>query len=233
MAKSRRKTERQHIQTRAGGLREILEEEIATGRLPPGSRMDETELSERFKVSRTPVREALMQLASVGIVETRPRRGAIVPQLTPTRMTGMFEVMAELEALCGRLAARRMSGAEHQELLAAHRACMAVRGNPDDYYYRNEDFHHLIYGGSHNSFLADQASALRRRLRPYRRLQLRVRDRIVSSYAEHEGIVAAIIAGDPELASDLLRKHVLVQGERFTDLMASLSRLKYFDEASA
>jgi DNA-binding GntR family transcriptional regulator len=220
-------------QTRSAELREILEEEIATGQRAPGTRLDEVELSERFRVSRTPVREALMQLASIGIVEYRPRRGAIIPQLTPQRMTAMFEVMAELEAMCGRLAARRMAIAEHDELLAAHRACEAVRGNPDDYYYRNEEFHHVLYRGSHNSFLAEQASALRRRLRPYRRLQLRVRDRIASSFDEHQAIVDAIVAGEPGLTGDLLRKHVLVQGERFTDLLASLGRLKYFDEASA
>ena len=228
-----KKTASRHFQTRASGLREVLEEEIAMGLLVPGTRLDEMELSQRFRVSRTPVREALMQLASVGIVEYRPRRGAIIPQLTPQRMTGMFEVMAELEAMCGRLAARRMSAGEHQELLVAHRACETDRTNPDDYYYRNEEFHHLVYRGSHNSFLIEQASALRRRLRPYRRLQLRVRDRIGKSFAEHQGIVDAIIAGEPDLTAELLRKHVLVQGERFTDLMASLSRLKYFDEASA
>src|SRR5207237_5339650 len=104
---------RQQPQTRSGELREILEEEIATGRLPPGTRLDETELSERFKVSRTPIREALIQLASIGIVEARPRRGAIIPQLTPQRLVEMFEVMAELESMCGRLAARRMSGLDH------------------------------------------------------------------------------------------------------------------------
>lgn len=123
-------------QTRSGELREVLEEEIATGQLTPGTRLDEVELSERFHVSRTPVREALMQLASIGIVEYRPRRSAIIPHLTPQRMTAMFEVMAELEAMCGRLAARRMSTAERDELLAAHRACEAVRSNPDHYYYR-------------------------------------------------------------------------------------------------
>jgi DNA-binding GntR family transcriptional regulator len=219
--------------TRSGELREALEEEIATGRLPPGTRLDEKELSDRFAVSRTPVREALMQLASVGIIETRPRRGAIVPQLTMRRMTEMFEVMAELEAMCGRLAARRMSDIEHETLRSIHTACDAVRGNPDAYYYRNEDFHHVIYRSSHNTFLGEQAAALRRRLRPYRRLQLRVNDRISSSFTEHQGLVDAIIRGEADLAAERLREHVLVQGERFTDLMASLSRMHYLDEASA
>ena len=95
------------------------------------------------------------------------------------------------------------------------------------------DMDGVIYRSSHNSFLSEQAAALRRRLRPYRRLQLRVRDRISSSFSEHEGIVTAIISGEADLAAERLREHVLVQGERFTDLMASLSRLKYLDEASA
>jgi DNA-binding GntR family transcriptional regulator len=229
----RKSLSKKSTQTRAGELRDILEEEIATGRLTPGTRLDEMELSHRFNVSRTPIREALMQLASVGIVEARPRRGAIIPQLTPQRMTGMFEVMAELEAMCGRLAARRMSAAEHQVLLAAHQACGAALDNPDAYYYDNEKFHHVIYDGSHSALLAEQVSALRRRLRPYRRLQLRVRDRLANSFAEHQRIVDAILAGNADVAAEQLRQHVLVQGERFTDLMASLSRLNYLDEVSA
>src|SRR5437016_10839463 len=92
-------------QTRSGELRERIEEKIATGELRPGSRLDENELAAEFDVSRTPIREALIQLASVGIVQIRPRRGAIVPELSPHRLVEMFEVMAELEAMCGRLAA--------------------------------------------------------------------------------------------------------------------------------
>jgi DNA-binding FadR family transcriptional regulator len=83
-------------------------------------------------------------------------------------------------------------------------------------------FHRTIYAGSHNEFLTEQAVALHRRLSPYRRLQLRVRDRISNSFSEHEAIVAAIIAGNEELTAQLLREHVHVQGQRFADLVASL-----------
>jgi DNA-binding GntR family transcriptional regulator len=201
-----------------------MEEEIATGALRPGTRLDEAALAERFGVSRTPVREALLQLASVGIVEIRPRRGAIVPDVTSQRLVEMFEVMATLEALCGRLSARRMSEAELQTLVLAHEACRAARdsGDPDAYYVKNEAFHHVLYTGSHNRFLYEQVSMLFKRLRPQRRLQLRVRNRMTSSFSEHERIVGAILAGDPELAAEELRKHVLVQSERFADLMALL-----------
>lgn len=208
-------------------LREQIEEQIATGQLPPGSALDEVALATQFGVSRTPVREALIQLTAEGLVELRPRRGAVVASVGPARLLEMFEVMAELEAMCARLAARRMSEAEHAELLAAHRACEAARGDPDAYFYCNERFHAAIYAGSHNGFLAEEAAALQRRLRPYRRLQLRVRDRMTNSFAEHEAVVAALLAGDAAAAGDALRRHVSVQGERFGDLVASLRALDH------
>src|SRR5688572_2129437 len=86
---------RPRAKTRSEELREKIEEEIATGVCPPGTRLDETQLAERFGVSRTPIREALIQLASIGILEIRPRRGAIVPDVTLERLVEMFEVMAE------------------------------------------------------------------------------------------------------------------------------------------
>lgn len=211
------------MKNRSEGLREEIEEMIAVGRFAPGEHLDETVLSKEFGVSRTPVREALIQLATVGIVLIRPRRGAIVAEIGAQQLVAMFEVMAELEAVCGRLAARRMTPAEHASLLAAHRDCQGASDDPDLYYYKNEQFHDQIYAGSHNDYLAEQARSLHRRLRPYRRLQLRVRDRVSVSYSEHDAVVKAIVAGDCDKAAELLRQHVMIQGERFADLMASLS----------
>ena len=209
-------------------LGELIEERIVTGIYPPGTRLDEQELATAFGVSRTPVREALIQLASVGLIEIRPRRGATVPEIGAARLCEMFEVMAELEAMCARLAARRITAAEQQALEAAHRACESARdaGNPDIYYQLNEVFHQRIYEASHNTFLAGQATALHRRLRPYRRLQLRVRNRMAASFQEHQAIVDAIQAGEGERASSLLRDHVTVQGERFADLVATMRDFK-------
>jgi len=208
-------------------LREQIEEMIAVGVFKPGQHLDETELATRFGVSRTPIRETLIQLASMGLVVIRPRRGAIVAELGPQQLVEMFEVMSELESTCGRLAARRMTPEEQTALLAAHEACQAAMHahEPDDYYYKNEVFHEAIYAGSHNQFLIEQTRNLYRRLRPYRRLQLRVRDRLANSYREHDGVVQAIVAGDGELAARLLRDHVMIQGQRFSDLMASLPQL--------
>src|SRR6476646_10247845 len=96
----------------ADRLRESIEEEIATGTLIPGSRLDEAELAKRFNVSRTPIREALNLLLGEGLVEMRPHRGAVVARVSAERLIEMFEVMAELEAMCVQLATRRMSDEE-------------------------------------------------------------------------------------------------------------------------
>jgi DNA-binding GntR family transcriptional regulator len=219
---------KQTASTRAGRVRELIEEGIVTGRFPPGMRLDETALAERFDVSRTPLREALFQLASAGMVEMTPRRGTVVAEMTPHQLVEMFEVMAELEAMCGRLASRRMSSTEHERLIESLGACERARKamDTDWYYHENQKFHHLIYAGSHNGFLEEQASSLHRRLSPYRRLQLRVRDRMPTSFSEHQGIVEAILAGQPELTAQRLRAHILVQGQRFADLLASLAGLR-------
>ena len=208
-------------------LRESIEEDIATGKLLPGTRLDEVELATRFGVSRTPIREALRLLLGEGLVETRPHRGAVVAQVTPQRLIEMFEVMAELEAMCARLAARRVSDEELAELEAAHEACRgsAAARDADAYFYANERFHYAIYAASHNTFLFEQAASLQRKLRPYRRLQLRVRNRPQRSFEEHQAILDALRAGDAEHAVQTIRSHVVVQGERFGDLVASLGQL--------
>ncbi len=199
-----------------------VEDDILTGRLAPGAKLDEVSLSGRFGVSRTPVREALRVLAERGLIELIRNRGAFVTEISVPRLIEMFEVMAELEAMAGRLCARRMTVEKQAQLLSSHKACRTAskKTNPDDYYYRNEEFHEAIVAASNNTFLVEQASALRRRLQPYRRMQLRVPRRIHDSLDEHQAIVDAIITGDETEAGRLLRDHVLIQGERFTDFMA-------------
>lgn len=205
-------------------LRDQIENQILTGELEPGDRLDEVQLATRFGVSRTPVREALMQLGATGLVDIRPRRGAVVVELGPERLYEMFEVMAELEGLAGAHAARRHMDKDRAALIAAHDKCAnsTESGDTDAYYYDNELFHGAIYAASHSAFLAEQCSMLHRRLRPYRRLQLRVRNRMKVSLAEHAKIVDAILAGDADAARSLLRDHIAVQGDRFSDLVASL-----------
>lgn len=207
---------------RADGLRDQLEQDIVTGAVRPGERLDEQSLAARFGVSRTPIREALMQLATAGLVDLQPRRGAFVASLSLKDVIERFEVMAALEGACGALAARRITEPERLALLEAHQACaQRAPGDADTYYYANERFHHVIYDACHNTYLAEQARQLHDRLKPFRRLQLRARSRVATSLTEHQAIVDAILTGDSARAEQMLRDHILIQGERLTDFIAT------------
>lgn len=211
-------------QRRADNIAEQLEELIFNGTFVDGDRLDEVRLAEQFGVSRTPLREAFQRLALSGLVELIPRRGAFIRQPGPVELMEMFEVMAELEAVCGRLAAMRISEAALKELRDANHKCkQAVEArDADAYYCENERFHRIIYQQSGNGFLAQEAGKLHHRLKPFRRQQLRFRGRMAQSMAEHERIVAALEEGTAEIASETLRNHVAVQGEKFHQLMATL-----------
>lgn len=207
-------------------VRDQLEDDIVNGRLQPGVQLDIEELAVRFKVSRTPVREALQQLEASGLIEVIPKRGTYVAKVGLPELIEMFEVMAELEALCARLAARRASsdGVQRIETSLADCEQAAASGNPNEYYYVNEHFHQLIYQSCGNAYLVQQTVALKTRLKPYRRLQLQLRNRISQSLAEHRDIVQAIKSGDGERAAQAAKAHVLVQGQRFSDLMSLAER---------
>lgn len=135
--------------TRAEELRLQLADEIVRGTLPPGAGLDETDLARRFNVSRTPVREALRQLAASGLIDARAHRGAVVARPSLERLTGMFEAMAELEAMCAGLAAERMTPAERHALEAIHEELrvLSYTGNPERFHEVNERFHNAIYTG--------------------------------------------------------------------------------------
>jgi DNA-binding GntR family transcriptional regulator len=213
---------------RADTIAQSLEQLIFDGTFADGDRLDEVQLADRFQVSRTPVREALQRLALSGLVESIPRRGVFVRQPGPVELIEMFEVMAELEAVCARLAASRISDAALRELHETNDRCNAAVAaqDADGYYSENERFHAILYRQSGNSFLEQECHRLHKRLQPFRRMQLRLRGRLRQSMGEHEAIVAALEIGDGEAAATAIRNHVAVQGEKFHHLVASLKPAK-------
>src|SRR5262249_8848106 len=156
--------------TLAETIRQRLADDILHGVYPPGARLDEKRLAERFRLSRTPVREALRQLISTGLVEMQPHRGATVSLPTEAALAEMFEVMGELEGRCARLAAQRISPAERVRLEAVHRLCAEAVHTGDRERYRtlNFDFHDVIYRAAHNDFLFATTFAVRQRIAPFR-----------------------------------------------------------------
>lgn len=203
--------------TLAEELRLQLADEIIGGILEPGAALDEMNLARRFRVSRTPVREAIRQLAASGLVEARAHRGALVARPTTDRLLGMFEAMAELEALCAGLSAERMTGAERRALELSHeqlRALIQV-GDPQSFHEANEAFHGAIYAGTHNGYLAEMTLATRARVQPFRRAQFRNLGRLAKSHMEHDRVVVAIMRGDRDGAGAAMRAHIMTVREEF------------------
>ena len=208
---------RQGRRTLAEELRLQLADEIVRGTLVPGAALDEMELARRFRVSRTPVREAIRQLTASGLIEARAHRAAVVARPGQERLIGMFEAMAELEALCAGFAAERMTGTERRALELVHEEMRALIriGDPQRFHEVNEAFHGAIYAGAHNAYLAELTLATRARVQPFRRAQFRNLGRLAKSHGEHDGVVVAILRGDREGAASTMRSHIKMVREEY------------------
>ena len=209
--------------TQADRLAEGIAESVLSGEFQPGFRLDEHMLAERYGVSRTPVREALRQLASTGLIDLKPRRGAAVANATSAQLETLFAAMAEIEAACARLAAMSMTPIERRRLQARHEAMMelAAAGNPEAYSDANVAFHSAIYAGAHNAPIAEFAMGLRRRVGPFRRAQFRVEGRLLKSNQEHDAVVRAIVAGDAAGAHSTMLHHVSLVEDAFEAFAAT------------
>ena len=207
---------------RVGKLAQQIEALILDGEIAPGMRLDEQALAQRFEVSRTPVREALRHLASTGLIELRPNRGAFVKTVTPDELEEMFVAMAELEATCARLAAMSMTPVERRGLQRLHERMgeMAGRELVDDFVAANETFHTMVYKGAHNSLLEEATLTLRRRVAAYRRAQFRTAGRLARSHAEHDAVVKAIVSAEPARAHAAMLHHVDLVEASFEKLIA-------------
>lgn len=205
-------------------LRTKLEDLIVGGALPPGARMDEAELAARFRVSRTPVREALKALVATGLLETRPRQGVIVAAVSIPTILEMFETMAAFEGLCARTAARRATREEKSALRAVHARLVEALGDgsADAFYAVNREFHERLYDASHTSFIAAQTRALRKRVAAYRKHVTVQPGRMAATIGEHERILQAIEAGNAEAAFRAASEHVTLLGDDITDFIAAL-----------
>jgi DNA-binding GntR family transcriptional regulator len=212
--------------TRMHRIRASIEQAIVSGRLVPGSKLDEAALAERFGASRTPVREALQQLASQGLIELRPNTGAFVAALTAVDLAEMFEAMAFLEAACAALAARRHTAEDRRLLAAAHDACAKAgrRNNPGAFYRANAQFHQRIYAASHNSYLAVRTVQLGKRLEAYRRESTFHPGLMSLTMKEHERILDAVFNMDEEGAAREMRVHL----DTLRDDAVSMARASRF-----
>lgn len=197
-----------------GGTVKLVETElmndIAAGALAPGERLDEVKLTERFGVSRTPIREALSRLVAQGILIPGEKRGVRVAQYTRTELAQIFEAMQEIEDACARIAAQRLTLLARLEIEQAQAACVAAAetGERIAYQRANEDLHEAIYRATGNPYMAEIASEFRRRTGPFRAKKFATKADLVASAKSHEKLIASIFSEDSDTASDSMRAHM-------------------------
>ncbi|MBB3769527.1 DNA-binding GntR family transcriptional regulator [Angulomicrobium tetraedrale] len=207
-------------QTRAEKLASEIADAILDGTFEPGSRLDEHMLAARYGTSRTPVREALRQLAATGLIDLRPRRGAIVALVTSDQLEVLFVAMGELEATCARLSALSMTPIERRrlEVLQDSMGELVAQNDVAAYTAANTSFHTLFYTGCHNPVISEMAIGLRRRLAPFRQAQFRAVGRLARSHAEHAVVVGAVLAGNASAAHAAMLRHVSLVEDAFEEL---------------
>ena len=211
--------------SQAERLRAMIEEDILSFKLKPGDKLDECRLAEKYGTSRTPVREALRQLSSNGLIEIKPHKGAMVAKLGIRELIELLEVMAELEGACGRLAAKSCLNHDIDAIIAAQETCRkyAELRDVQNYQKANEAFHEAIYAASRNDCLAKLTLSIRNRVAAYRRLQLEQMGRVKVSVTDHDKIVHAIQEGLPDEADRLLQLHILNLGGELRRMFSVLS----------
>ncbi|MEJ6004011.1 GntR family transcriptional regulator [Paucibacter sp. AS339] len=205
----------------SSGICRSLTEDIVSGKLPPGQKLEELVLAERFQVSRTPIREALRELHARGLIDLQPRKGGIVRSIGLADLSDMLEAMVELDALCCRISAERMSAVQKKQLAMVQQQsedCVA-RGDEAGYLQLNHQFHQLISAGAQNRSLTAMLDGLRERLAPFRAAQTKVERRLSVSHDEHQAILAAIQAGNAEASYEAMRNHTARLSINVIDLL--------------
>ena len=185
---------------------------IDEGTYRPGDRLVESELAERFGVSRTPVREALQRLETQSLL-TRDGRSLIVASLDHNQLAELYVVRAELEGLAARLAAKHATVEEVRVLRDMVEADRKLIDQPAALSRANKRFHRQIHLASHNRFLIRQLDLVHRSMALLATTSLEAEGRGPATIAEHHAIVEAIAAGDGSAADAALRAHISVAFE--------------------
>ena len=185
-----------------------LYDAIRAGDFRPGDRLREIDVAERLALSRTPVREALRKLESDGIVEHRPRLGAVIRTLAPSEVVELYEMRLVLERTAAQMAAKHANAAEIDLLNDINDQIAALGDVTQQAAALNQDFHHRIYLASRNRFLLASARGLNNALMLLGPTTLDDEARIKTVSAQHAQIIEAIRASDQTAAGDAAEAHL-------------------------
>ncbi|WP_081534786.1 GntR family transcriptional regulator [Rhodovulum sp. P5] len=191
---------------------DLILEAIDVGVYAPGDRLVESELAERFGVSRTPIREALQRLETQSLL-TRDGRSLIVASLGHDQMAELYIVRSELEGLAARLAAQHATAEEIRVLRAMVQEDRKHLNDPVALSRANRRFHKQIHLASHNRYLVQQLDLVHRTMALMATTSLAIDGRGQDALAEHDAIIAAIEAGDGDAASEALKSHISIAFE--------------------
>jgi len=200
-----------------------LRQRIVEGHIAPGAKLNERELAESLKVSRTPLREAIKMLAAEGLVELLPNRGAVAVQLSEQDVADTFEVIAGLEGQSGELAAQRITDAELAELRALHYEMLAAHTRRDlsTYYRINAQIHTLINQAARNAVLTQTWRTVNARLQSLRFRSNFDTDKWDRAVKEHDRMIELLAARDSAGMRELMMKHLENKRDVVLELMRS------------
>ena len=201
----------------ASSLRAMLVE----GRIPPGAKLNERELCELLKISRTPLREAIKRMAAEGLVDLLPNRGAVAVKLSETDVLNTFEVLADLEGLSGELAASRITDAEVSQVKALHYEMLAAftRRDLPGYYRLNASIHAAINAAARNPVLSKTYGEINARVQALRFRTNQNEAKWKLAVKEHERMIEALEARDAAALRAVLIEHLLRKRDTVLELM--------------
>ncbi|MHB1808406.1 MAG: GntR family transcriptional regulator [Solirubrobacteraceae bacterium] len=210
---------------------ERLKQDIVGLHFLPGERLVELELCDRYDVSRTPVREALRRLEDDGLVVMRPKGGRFVRGHDVTDYEDVYAVRATLEAFAVDELCKRAPEIDLDFLRDAWREGYPAASAPLDgsYVTADERFHLAIAQQTGNSYLASSLERINDRLRGIRSVDFTVRERLLTSEAQHLAIVAAIAQGDAGLAAELARGHIEQSKDEIRGILLRILSKAYAD----
>lgn len=194
----------------ADGVYATLREAIALGRLKPGDRLPEEGLARRFGISRTPVREAILRLEVERLATRIPRRGLVVRTMSEDEVRQFYEVRIGLDSLAARLAVLHSLPADRVELRWVNQRLAEVaarNGDVEEMDMLTRQFHDALYRATHNSIFLDLTRQINDRVRGFGGSTFTHPGWATQVVTEHEGIIAAIEAGNADQAERLARDH--------------------------
>jgi len=191
----------------------LIRDRIRSGRLTGGSRVVAEEIATELAISRMPVREAIRQLDSEGLLTIRPNRGAVVVELNAEELVELFEMRAVLEGLAARHAVTRLDDDGEDQLFLALRRLNRAATSVDAFIEQHNALHALICGlgtaGGSRGRLATETERLRAAVEPYLRLYFSHHGGAETTVAEHAGLIDVLLTRDPDAVESAMRRHIL------------------------